>query len=446
MLGCASLLLALAAPPPLAERSFELGERSEVVATVSASCRGCDWGRKGHEAAALELRVDGRYSQHLFLARGEASAPYRVSVGSLPPGPHRLAVTLDPRRSAHRAREVSVDGLAIAAHAAGTPEALRLAHAPILEARPGSVERFSDLPLLAWVEEEPLANGGRRLRYSVVFSNEDGGTPPDRLMATWGRLTDLEYVYGARLDAAGHFAAGEYQGPDHRLLPFAGRREDDHPVLYVTTKNNMLRDRGRATVRLRPAPALFDLSGTSREAVMDAEPWSYAVSAGEARREGRVDARARPGSKRVPDPRCFATVEACAETRDATVAFSVAVRSDDGTTRWFDSDAGLPAFRIGRRATEFPNGCFRGAVALPPGTSAGRVTALRFRSFTRRAREGEPRLPAGSGRARLTSVNRLFLLGPDDQPAPSLHSWRGDLELPADGPAVELPLPGAPSR
>ena len=204
----------------------------------------------------------------------------------------------------------------------------------------------------------------------------------------------------------------------------------------------MVRDRGRATVRLRPAPDLFDLSGTSREAVMDAEPWSYAVSAREARREGRVDARARPGSKRVPDPRRFATVEACAETRDATVAFSVAVQDDGGTTRWFDSDGGLPAFRIGRRASEFPNGCFRGAVALPPGTEAGSLAALRWRSFTRRARDGEPPLPKGSGRARLTRVNRLFLLGADDLPGPPLLGWRGELELPADGPAVELPLPG----
>ena len=41
---------------------------------------------------------------------------------------------------------------------------------------------------------------GTRLRYSVVFSNEDGGTPADRLLATWGRLTDIEYVYGVELD------------------------------------------------------------------------------------------------------------------------------------------------------------------------------------------------------------------------------------------------------
>lgn len=84
---------------------------------------------------------------------------------------------------------------------------------------------------------------------------------------------------------------------------------------------------------------------------MDAEPWTYAVSAREVRREGRVAADARPGSKKVPDPRRFATLEACAETRDATLAFSVGLRDGVGGLRWFDSDARLPEFRIAGRAS-----------------------------------------------------------------------------------------------
>ena len=48
-----------------------------------------------------------------------------------------------------------------------------LARAPILEARPDTLGRFSDVPLVAWLEQDALSGGGRRLRYSVVFSNED---------------------------------------------------------------------------------------------------------------------------------------------------------------------------------------------------------------------------------------------------------------------------------
>lgn len=436
-----ALLLATAVPPPLAEQAFVLDRPAEVAAVVTATCPGCDWGRRGHEAAALELRLDGQYSQHLFLTRGSEPAEYRVALGRLEAGPHRLAVSVDPARSARHVRSATALSLATLAAPAGSTEERLLAHAPILEARPNTLGRFSDVPLLLWVETDSLPDDAKRLRYSVVFSNEDGGTPPDRLMATWGRLTDIEFVYGVEFDGPGRVRAEQFQGPDHKLLPFAGVHEQERPLLHVVTDNNMVSDRGPKTIRFAPAPIPFDLGGTSREAIMDASPWAYAVSVREARREGRIRESARPGSKRLPDPRRFATLEACAATKDATIAFSLGVRKGTGEVLFFDSDGGLANFRIGRRATEFPNGCFRGAVALPAGTLAAEIVAVRFRAFTRIAGKDEAPLPRGSGTARLQRVNTIFLLGPDDQPGPRRFSWQGDVPLTADGAPVELTIP-----
>ena len=433
-----ALIASLAGLMVLRDEPFRVDEPAEVVAEIRAGCDGCDWGKKRREAAVLELRIDGRYSQHLVLTR-DGESDYRVALGRWARGTHRLVITLD-RRSAKQVGRAMVSKVTVFPTLVDSPEGRALAHAPLLEARPGSVGRFSDLPLLMWVETEPLEGGGTRLRYSVVFSNEDGGTPPDRLMATWGRLTDIEFVYGVDLDAAGRMVGEQYQGPEHRLLAFTGAHEDDHPVLYVATDNNMVRDRGKATLRLAPAPMAFDLRDRSREAVMDAAPWTYAVSAREVRREGRVDEHARPGSKKVPDPRRFATLEACAESRDTTVSFSLAVRAKDAT-RWFDADGGLPSFRIARRPTEFPNGCFRGAVALPPRTTAGDVVGLRFRAWTRNAGKGEPPLAKGSGRAVLTRVNALFFLAENDVPGPSFFSWRGEQALLPEGAPFELSIP-----
>jgi hypothetical protein len=436
------VLLALLARPagaPFHQETFALAATAEVVVEFEARCSGCDWGRRGYEAAALRLSVDGSYSQHVWLVRGE-HGEYRVALGQLSAGPHHLTFALDEDQSAKHVRSAAVDKVAIEPAAIGTAEARLLAHAPLLMARPNSLGRFSDLPLLMWVESESMGAGGSRLRYSVVFSNEDGGTPPDRLMATWGRLTDIEYVLGVELDAAGRVSSAQYQGPGHKVLPYAGAWETGHAVLYVVTDNNMVADRGKHIVRIALAPFAFDLTGTSREAVMDANPWTYTVSVKEARREGRIRPEARPGSKRVPDPRRFATLEACAATRDATLAFSLGVRTREGSTRFFDSDAGLSRFRIGRRATEFPNGCFRGAVALPPGTEASEIVALRLRAFTRLPAEGEAPLPKGSGTARLLRVNSLFRLNANDEPGPSLFSWHGDEPLTPDGPPLELTI------
>lgn len=428
---------------PLHEESFTLAAAGEVVAALRASCAGCDWGRRGREAAALELRVDGRYSQHVLLTRGETLADYRVALGPLAEGRHTLAIAFDNVASAREIHGAAVASVAIEPLAPGSAEATALARAPILHARPNTLGRFSDVPLVMWYERDETPRG-ERLRYSVVFSNEDGGTPSDRLMATWGRLTDIEYVYGVERDRDGRVLAEEYQAKDHALLGFSGAHEGAHPVLYVATDNNMLAERGETTLRFAPAPVGFALQGVSREAVMDAQPFTYQVSAREARREERVDDKARPGYRKIPDPRRFATLEACAATQDTTIAFSVGVRSRGGALVWFDSDYGLPNFRIGRRASEFPNGCFRGAAALAKDVKPDEIVALRFRAFTRLPGKGEQALPPGSGSARLRSVNTLFLLGPDDLPGTRLFSWQGDVPLEPDGPPHELSLKPPP--
>jgi hypothetical protein len=448
--SCAFVLLAggqfaQADGRPLREESFTLDAPAEVTATLTASCAGCDWGRRGRESAALEVRVDGRYSQHLLLTRGAETAEYRIALGRLAAGTHSVSVSLDTAASGSEIRSAAVAGLALEPVFGGSQEEAALAHAPILHARPNTRGRFSDVPLLMWYERETTPRG-ERLRYSVVFSNEDGGTPSDRLMATWGRLTDIEYVYGVERDREGRVLSEEFQGKDHKLLPFSGAHEAMHPLLYVVTDNNMLDERGEAATRFAPLPIPFELANTSREAVMDANPWTYQVSAREARREARVDERARPGHRKIPDPRRFATLEACAPASDATLTFSVEVQSRKGERRWFDSDAGLEKFRIARRAHEFPTGCFRGAVALPADVSAAAIVGLRFRAFTRLSEKDEAPLPKGAGSARLKSVNTLFLLGPDDRPGPRLFSWQGDVPLTPEGEPFEIAIPPSPSQ
>jgi hypothetical protein len=317
-----------------------------------------------------------------------------------------------------------------------------VAFAPILHARPDTVGRFTDVPLVMWYETEKTPRGSS-LRYSVIFSNEDGGTAADRLLATWGRLTDIEYVYGVEVDAAGLVLEETFQGKDHEIVPFRGAREGRHPLLYVVTDNNMVKDEGVTKQRHAPAPVPFDLSGSSREAVMDASPWTYEVTAREARREGRVVPSPDPGSKHIVDPRRYAVVEACASPSDmpfATFTLAIGVARGDEAERFYPSDVDK-AFRISRSSDNFPNGCFRGAMALPENVKASQITAVRVQSYLRAPREDEPPLPKELGPARLRRINRLFLMRGDDRPGPSLFSWSGDEPLVLDGPPVTVAVP-----
>src|SRR5262245_10247902 len=192
------IALRQARPDPLVNRAFALARDGEAVATIAAGCAGCDWAVEGREAAMLSIAVDGAYSQHLLLTRGAAPAEYRIMLGALTAGTHRLSIERDSERSAKGAGAVTFGRIDVQVFPPDAPEFAWLSRAPILRARPGTVEHFSDPPLVMYAEKDVAGESGShyQLQYTVIFTNEDGGTPTDRLMATWGRTTDIEFIYG----------------------------------------------------------------------------------------------------------------------------------------------------------------------------------------------------------------------------------------------------------
>lgn len=432
--------LAFAAPNArLKEAAFEVREPSEVVAALTAVCHRCDWGLAGREAVAVRLEVDGRYSQHLYLTRGAERAPYHVLLGPQTAGAHTLTITRDDNRSAIEAGEAFIEAVEFSFLPSSHPENNAVALAPILYARPNTLGKFSDMPLFMWYETDRTERGSR-IRYSVIFSNEDGGTPADRLLATWGRLTDVEYVYGIEFDREGRVLEETFQGKDHEIVAFKGRREGRHPLLYVVTDNNMVGATGTTEERYAPAPVGFDLTDASREKVMDENPWTYAVTAKEARREGRVTESPAPGSKRIFDPRRYAVVEICTESDDTTFAtftFALGLGHDE-KRRFFDSTRGVSEYRISRSPDNFPNSCFRGAVALPAGTKASDITAIQVAAHARPPRKGEAPPANPKGPAHLRRVNRVFVMNDADEPGPNAFSWTGNAVLALDGAPATL--------
>jgi hypothetical protein len=416
--------------PSLTDKPFTIDAPSDAIAVIRASCARCDWGSAGHEAAAVRILVDGNYSQDLLLYRGAEESEYRLTLGTLKAGTHTLRIVPNPSLSAEGVGPASIASVEVTSRATADLTWLTQAFAPILYARPNTVGRFTDLPILMW-DEIVRTPRGHQIRYSVIFTNEDGGTATDRLMATWGRTTDVEFVYGVELDDSAAVLAEEFQGPGHEVPAFHGRHEGRHPLLWVSTDNNMVSESGPTEIRYAPAPVTVDLTNVSREAVMDHNPWTYTLAAKEMVREGKIVADAAAGSGMIPDLRRFVYVEACTDLRDAaSVSFAVRVPDRSGTPRWFESDRGLAAFRIVR------TGCFRGAVPLP--VDAARPDAIRFQAHTVPARPNAPPQPPGT--VKLLRVNRVFLVDDRYQPQPSLFTWTGEASIALDGEAREFRL------
>jgi hypothetical protein len=314
-------------PPPI---SVATAAGDHVVVQIQVDDRGA---RPVAAVGALSLKLDDRETQHVLLTPGTGRTGYETLVGPLPAGRHTLAVERSPLWAWPGG--LTVTGMVARVVTPASDESAILRFSPTLGVRADTIGTASDIPLVMYAEDD-RRNGRGWIRYSVIISNEDGGTPPPALMARWGRTTDIERVYEIEVDGA-RVVSDRFQGPDHEVRAFAGVRDGQHPYLLVATLNNMFLDRGRSLVSLRLVPRTVNLERRTRESLMDDNPWIYPVMARELVAEKRVGTE-------IEDPREFLFVEAGLSLDDA--AASVRVGSD--AEGWQDSTRGRADLAINR--------------------------------------------------------------------------------------------------
>jgi hypothetical protein len=375
------------------------------------SSPGSDWAKQGSEAAVAAISLNGKLHQQVILFAGSKAHEYRISLGSLNPGEHKLSIVRDTQHSAPGAN-LQTGAIRIEEIATGHPEYDIQANAPVLFARLNSVGKFSDIPLLLYCERLQ-ENGEPVLQYSVVFSNEDGGTSTRTLMGRWGRATDIEYVY-KRFVKSG---TATVQGPNHVETEFTGEREHSHPLLMPVTNNNMIAAAKDSPLQFRLAPILVDLSSASREQVMDRYPITYEVMAKELVREGKLRPFGVAAAEKISDPRNYLYIDYAATLTNA--AITVSVRLKDGST--FASDLGRGDIAISR------SGYVRTTIELPPGTMATSIAGLNFDCRVAPPPKNEP--IAHSGTCVLHEVPKVFQLREDYSPGKSFWWTREPVTL-----------------
>ncbi|MGH9838391.1 MAG: hypothetical protein ACREEM_06370 [Blastocatellia bacterium] len=415
---------------PLVEKKFRATEEAEALLDLTASAPGTSWIEKGREAATATIFVDGRYHQDLILFNGAHRFTYRVMLGRVQPGDHTVRVELNRKQSAAQAATIEVRDALVTTVDRTQGEFQALAHAPILYARPNTIGRFSDVPLLVYYETE-RAGELTTLRYTVIFSNEDGGTQTAALMARWGRTTDIEWVIETTLDAAGKVVKSIYQGVNHETKPFQGKREDDHPLITTASDNNNFADDGQSEMRFAPRPIPFDLRKQSREAVMDRHPWIYRVMAEEMVREGKITDERKLGAE-IADLRRYLYIDTASNQQGGTgLSFAVKLK---GNAQWFTSDLGVNYNKIDR------SGYTRTTVRLPASVALGDIERIAVRcDLLNNPKSKEETSKASASSCELQSVNKVFLLDPDFQPASPLQFQVAPLQL-RFGEMVELPV------
>ena len=248
---------------------------------------------------------------------------------------------------------------------AQTPDIKR--HAPILYQRADTIGTQSDIPLLLYCEWDSSEN---TLTYTVIFSNEDGGTSTRALMARWGRTTDIEYVYKVWINADGSASRREIQSRDHKDVAYSGPFEGDRPLLVPVTRNNMVEGVvAKAGERYDFEPMLVDLRDHSREYVMDLKPETWKIMREELKRENKLRPYGTVRGEDISDPLNYAYMELKSTQRDgARVAYGIQLR---GTERpMYMSHLGDTRLSVER------SGWMRLALELPPNTKLFSVTQI----------------------------------------------------------------------
>ncbi|MCM3883470.1 hypothetical protein [Frankia sp. R82] len=408
---------------------FRTAADGEVLLDVTTAAPGVSWGSPGSESAVVSLFVDNTYSTDIVIP---ASFPIRrsLALGHLAKGDHTLRVAFAADRSAQAATSARLTSLTYRTVVPQDTAYQALAHAPVVYGRTGPPDATApagatggpfqnavdDTPLLAFHSEAPTAVAGHRLlTYSMVWSNEDGGSSTAELMAQWGRTADIEWTYQVEIDATGAAVPGSalIQGPEHTTVPFTGRYEGTHPVLGTCTANNTMCPNPDASMRfaLSAADAL-DPSAEARERQLDANPWTYWVMAQEVQREGKIDNDKAPNSAtKISDPRNYVyliirkTTVGPPNTDDNWVGVSVGVRLS-GSAQTYRSAKIYPLWALRR---DVPAAT---AVELPAGTVAEDISSIEATRVVGAGRDLGARI-------QIESIERAFLLGPNGLPQQS---------------------------
>jgi hypothetical protein len=376
-----ALLLSAPAPAPLASTSLDLPKAGDAVVSLTID------DSQLPAATAVDVVVGAEVQTTILIFGKVGHGPYSALLHALPAGKHQISV----RPSPYWPWPASAAPPALTASPAA--DSIAIAHAPALWLRSDTIGTATDLPLAMYAEDMRV-DGTGVLRYTIIFSNEDGGTTTPALLARWGRTTDIEMAYEEEWQG-GKIVNARYQGPDHRVIAYAGAREGAHPSLVDATLNNVFLDRGRTAVRVTMVPAVVDLATATRESVMDRQPWIYRRMADELQEEGKASV--------FGDVREYLYVDARLTLTGSAVA--AIARGSDGT--WRSSDRGLKELAVDR------NGWVR--IAIPQSRGA---TDVGFHCY--------PVKPA-AGTCRI-EISRVLALDQNYKPGPDRGSATLELE------------------
>ncbi|MGO9198079.1 MAG: neocarzinostatin apoprotein domain-containing protein [Acidimicrobiales bacterium] len=364
------------------------------------------WAFGHNTAAVIDVTVGTGPEQQLVLFAGARPFTYAAVFGTIDTGTQHVTIAVDKALSTTSFPPVvRVIAAKLSVVTRSNPDYLQIAYAPIVYGRPDSAS--SDTPLLTYATESPARTGPKgteHLEYTTIWSKEDAGTSfvPWLEWGEWGRMTDITQTVTLDVAPSGTILHPTYDScgcsatfpvnrtsPEEETEPFKGDRYESHLIVRNASGNDYQSDSGTSAFRLEQAPVAGPVPGAARETVMDANPWTYRISAEELSR-WYSDGSTNPSYPEIGDSRQYAIVNVSSTARD-TAAIAVAIRLK-GSATWYRND-------FGSGYSLYNGGPPRTAVKLPLGWESAGIAAVRLFAY-----------PSGSARPVVKDVH-LQVLG-----------------------------------
>ena len=404
---------------------FTVQNTREVLLHLEASSN-TNWAMQGSESAVLTIFVDDDtidQNQDVVLFNGDQLFVYKLLLGRIDSGTHTVEFFFDGDKSSPGADMIHLGKCSIIPTTIVGEEYDIFRFTPILYGRDlaGSNEsNHTDTPLLIYHEVFKEDDSSKLIEYTMIFSNEDGGTNSFNLMSRWGRTTDIEWIYRVKLDSFGNILEDFYQGSGHTTNPFLGQRINDHPILKTVTFNNLFSDEGISDFKFFLSSELIKKADHSREILMDENPWTYEIMTKEMIQENKYEDPANPFTSDVSDARNYLYLEFnTSEFNGSRITFGVKLSNDEN---WYFSDHNDINLQAVNR-----EGWRRSTIELPQSTTINGLVNLQIKT-------------TGNGEIVFEELSNIFMLSEQFELLVHPFSWNQQITFnaPADSAVLDL--------
>ena len=271
------------------------------------------WEEENNESSVLTVSINGIYNQDIVIYNGQDNHSYQQAVGYLDAGEYEVDFYFDYEKSSLAASNIHIEDLEFTNAFSVDVDSDVFKYSPILYGRnifAWNESNYTDIPLLMYYDIS-YDNTIKTITYGIIFSNEDSriGIGLSDMMLSWGRTTDIEWVYQISLNSEGQIISEIFQGAGHTSTAFNGEKFGTHPYLINATANCNFSDTGTSDYIFFLSSINTSIAGHTREYLMDLNPWSYKIMGQELINEGKYEEQQDPMHWEMSDVRNYLYME-----------------------------------------------------------------------------------------------------------------------------------------